>query len=133
MSTRADIIDLLDNATEKSLEKILEAAKTILREEKGDKVYTIEEIKAKAIPIAKKYGVKRLSLFGSYARGEADAQSDLDFLFDGKKLSGLFGYFSLVQDLEDEFGCHVDLVSDGISDKKFLADIKNDEVLLYEE
>ena len=109
MSTRADIIDLLGNATEKSLEKILDAAKKILREEKGNKVYTLDEIKAKAIPIAKKYGVKRLSLFGSYARGEADAQSDLDFLFNGKKLRGMFGYFGLIQDLEDEFGCHVSI------------------------
>ena len=131
MSTRADIIDLLDNATEESLEKILAAAKEILRAEKGDKVYTLEEIKAKAIPIAKKYGVKKLSLFGSYARGEADAQSDLDFLYDGgDKIRG-WDYFGLVYDLEGEFKCHIDLVEDGISDKKFLAEIKNDEVPLY--
>lgn len=133
MSTRADIIDLLDNATESSLEKILAAAKEILRTEKGDKVYTLDEIKAKAIPIAKKYGVKRLSLFGSYARGEADAQSDLDFLYDDINSKGMFAYFGFVQDMEDEFKCHVDLVSDGISDKKFLSEVKQDEVLLYEE
>ena len=133
MSTRADIIDLLDNATEKSLEKILDAAKEILRAEKGDKVYTLDEIKAKAIPIAKKYGVKRLSLFGSYARGEADAQSDLDFLYDKINSKGMFAYFGFVQDMEDEFKCHIDLVSDGISDKKVLSEVKQDEVLLYEE
>ena len=107
MSTRADIIDLLDNATESSL--ILTAAKEILREEKDDKVYTLEEIKAKAIPIAKKYGVKKLSLFGSYARGEADEKSDLDFLYDGGNFSG-WGYFEFVYDLESEFKCHIDLV-----------------------
>lgn len=33
-----------------------------------------------ARPLAKKYHVKEIYLFGSYARGEADAQSDLDFL-----------------------------------------------------
>ena len=131
MSTRADIIDLLDNATESSLEKILAAAKEILRTEKGDKVYTLDEIKAKAIPIAKKYGVKRLSLFGSYARGEADAQSDLDFLYDEINSKEMFAYFGFVQDMEDEFKCHVDLVSDGISDKKFLSEIQSDEVILY--
>ena len=135
MSTRADIIDLLDNATEKSLEKILDAAKEILREEKGDKVYTLDEIKAKAIPIAKKYGVKRLSLFGSYARGEADAQSDLDFLYDSGtgKIKSTLDYVGFIYDLEDEFQCHIDAVSEGIRDKAFLAKIKNDEVLLYEE
>lgn len=131
MSTRADIIDLLDNATEDALEKILAAAKEILREGKGDKVYTLEEIRAKAVPIAKKYGVKKLSLFGSYARGEADSQSDLDFLYDDINHNGMFAYFRFVQDLEDEFKCHVDLVSYGISDKKFLAEIQQDEVILY--
>lgn len=132
MSTRADIIDLLDNATEKSLEKILDAAKKILREEKGDKVYTLEEIRAKAVPIAKKYGVKRLSLFGSYARGEADAQSDLDLIYKGGNFRG-WNYLDFIYDLEEEFKCHVDAISDGISDKKFLSEIKNDEVLLYAE
>lgn len=42
--------------------------------------YTIDEIKTKALPIAIRYGVDELSLFGSYARGEADEKSDLDFL-----------------------------------------------------
>ncbi len=133
MSTRADIIDLLDNATEDMLEKILAAAKEIVRSGKGDKVYTIDEIREKAVPIAKKYGVKRLSLFGSYARGEADAQSDVDFLYDAEesKVKSLFDYMGFVEDLESEFKCHIDLVEDGISDKQFLTDIKNDEVLLY--
>ena len=135
MSTRADIIDLLDNATESALEKILQATKEILREEKGNKVYTLEEIKAKAIPIAKKYGVKKLSLFGSYARGEADEKSDLDFLYDkGKgKIQSTFEYIDFIYDLESEFGCHIDAVSTGIQNKKFLSEIQQDEVLIYEE
>ena len=95
--------------------------------------YTIEEIKEKAIPIAKKYGVKTLWLFGSYARGEADAESDVDFLIDGGKMRGMIKYFGFVLDLEETFKCHVDVVTTGISDKNFLAEIKNDEVLLYEE
>ena len=131
MSTRADIIDLLDNATEEMLEKILAATKEIVRAGKGNKVYTLEEIKAKAIPIAKKYGVKKFSLFGSYARGEADEFSDLDFLYDDINSDEAFAYFGLVQSLEDEFKCHVDLVSNGISDKKFLEEAKRDAVILY--
>lgn len=95
-------------------------------------MFTIKEIKEKSVPIAKKYGVKKLSLFGSYARGEADEKSDVDFLFEKGKILGL-EYFGFVNDLEEEFKCHVDLVSEGISDKEFLAEIKNDEVILYEE
>ena len=90
--------------------------------------FTIEEIKEKVIPVAKKYGVKKLWLFGSYARGEADAESDVDFLIDGGKMRGMIKYFGFVLDLEDIFQCHVDVVTTGISDKNFLTEIKNDEV-----
>ena len=133
MSVKADIMDLLDNATENSLEKIYDVVKKIINEEKGNKVYTIEEIKAKAIPIAKRYGVKKLSLFGSYARGEANSKSDLDFIYDDINSKEMFAYFRLIQDLENEFKCHIDLVSNEISDKAFLSEIKNDEVILYAE
>ena len=34
-------------------------------------IYTVEQIRHIATPIARSYGVKSLSLFGSYARGEA--------------------------------------------------------------
>ncbi|MEG0935713.1 MAG: nucleotidyltransferase domain-containing protein, partial [Clostridia bacterium] len=45
----------------------------------SDKVYTLDEIKAIASPIAQQHGVSALYLFGSYARGEATPASDLDF------------------------------------------------------
>ena len=96
-------------------------------------LYDIETLQKKAVPIAKAHGVKRLSLFGSYARKEADENSDVDFLIERGKLKGMIRYFSFVHDLENELGCHVDVVTSGISDKEFLAQIKQDEVLLYEE
>ncbi len=99
--------------------------------EKNKPRYTIEMIREKAVPIAKKYEVKKLSLFGSYARGEADDKSDVDFLYTKGKVLGL-KYFGFVNDLEKEFDCQVDLVSTGISDKEFLSELKNDEVVLYE-
>ena len=94
-------------------------------------VFTIDDIKRRTIPIVIKYGINSFSLFGSYARDEANEDSDLDFVMDDGDLKGL-QYVSLVQDLEDEFNCHVDVVSKGSSNKKFLNKIKNDEVLLYE-
>ena len=48
------------------------------------------------------------------------------------ELTGLIQYVSLVNALEKEFKCHVDLISKGSSNKKFLVSIENDEVLLYE-
>ena len=45
-------------------------------------IYTIEEIRNKVVPYCKDYGLKRLCLFGSYAKGEATDTSDLDFIMD---------------------------------------------------
>ncbi len=95
-------------------------------------IYSIEEIKRKTIPIVKRYGIKKLSLFGSYARNEAVDNSDLDFFIDKGNLRGLFQYYSLVNELEESFNCHVDLVTTGINDAEFLKQIHNDEVILYE-
>lgn len=95
-------------------------------------LYSMNEIREKSVPIARKYGVNRLGLFGSYARGEASPTSDLDFLIDEGQIQGLFQYMGFVLDLEDAFGCHVDVVMDGIEDKDFLKRIKKDEVVLYE-
>ncbi len=94
--------------------------------------YTIDEIKKKTIPIAEKYGVNKMCLFGSYARGEANDESDVDLLIDEGQIRGLIAYFGFVNDLEKELGCHVDVVMDGIEDKRFLALISKDAVTIYE-
>ncbi|MDR1676868.1 MAG: nucleotidyltransferase domain-containing protein [Deltaproteobacteria bacterium] len=45
-------------------------------------IYTLEQLKELITPIAKKYKLKSLWVFGSYARGEATEASDVDFLID---------------------------------------------------
>ncbi len=95
--------------------------------------YTIDEIKHKTTPIAKQYGISKISFFGSYARGEADDDSDIDFYIDKGKMRSLLQYYSFVDILEKTFNCHVDVVSTGIEDKAFLAKIMKDGIALYEE
>lgn len=95
--------------------------------------YTIDEIKKKTIPIAIQYGVKRMSLFGSYARGTANDGIDVDIYIDKGRLKSLIRYFSFVTDLEKALDCHVDVVTTGIEDREFLAAIQNEGVLIYEE
>lgn len=95
--------------------------------------YTIEEIREKAIPIAIPYGVETLSLFGSYAGGRADEESDLDFLIKKGSMKGLLSYCGMIAALEDAFHCRIDLViKNAIKDKQFLEEIGKDEVKLYE-
>ena len=85
------------------------------------------------MPVAIRYGVDALSLFGSYARGDADEKSDLDFLIRKGDMKGLLSYCGMIADLEDIFHCHVDLVmKNAIKDQKFYEEIERDEVKLYE-
>lgn len=53
------------------------------------KIYTIEELKAIIIPIAKKYGIQKVYLFGSMARGDGDENSDIDLRIEKGELKGL--------------------------------------------
>lgn len=96
-------------------------------------IYTIDEIRNKTAPIAKEFGVSRMSLFGSYARGEATDDSDVDLYIDRGKLSNLLQYFAFVDELENVLHCHVDVVTTGIEDKQFLSAIMQEGVLLYED
>ena len=96
-------------------------------------VYSIDEIRKKTIPVAKYHGVKSISLFGSYARGEATDKSDIDFYIEKGKITDLFKYYELIEDLEKLFKCHVDVVTTQIEDKTFLKKIMKECVLIYEE
>ena len=95
---------------------------------------TIDEIKRAVAPICERYGVERLSLFGSYARGEADDKSDVDLIvdkYDSKKLRG-FEWGGLYADMEEALGVEIDLLSRRSTRQKFLDKIAKDEVLIYE-
>lgn len=61
------------------------------------------------LPELQRFGVRRLGLFGSAARGEAGPGSDLDFLVEFEKKS-FDAYMDLKFYLEDLFGCPIDLV-----------------------
>ena len=95
------------------------------------RVYTIDEIKSIIAPIAAAHDVDRIYLFGSYARGEATASSDIDLRVDKGRLKGLFALGALYLDLEGALGKHLDLLTTGSLEQEFLQSIAEDEVLLY--
>ncbi len=95
--------------------------------------YTINEIKDRTAPIAKAYGIGQMSLFGSYARGEAKDDSDIDLYIERGRMKSLLQYFAFIDELESVLNCHVDVVTTGIEDKQFLSSIMKEGVLLYEE
>jgi predicted nucleotidyltransferase len=93
---------------------------------------TIEEIKAAVTKVGKRYGIKSAYLFGSYARGEAVEDSDVDIIIDRGKIDGLIELSGFRLDLMRELnGNEVDVVTVGGVRPKFLDLIKNDRILLY--
>ena len=97
----------------------------------SDKIYTLDEIRAIAHPIAQRYGIAALYLFGSYARGEATPQSDLDFRVDRGNLVDLLELGGLFSDLEDGFQKKLDVLTTQMLSPAFLNSIRSEEVLIY--
>lgn len=95
------------------------------------KRYTIEEIQAVVEPIARKYGVERVYLFGSYARGDVNDESDIDLRVDKGSLQGLFALCGLYTEIEEALQTRVDILTTGSLEEDFLSRIRDEEVLLY--
>ncbi len=88
-------------------------------------------IKRTVTEVAKRYGAARVWLFGSYARGEANPDSDVDILVDKGSMRGLaLGGF--LDELEHELQTTVDVVTLDSLDEGFRQNIQQDQVLLYE-
>jgi predicted nucleotidyltransferase len=58
---------------------------------------------------AAEYGIERMGVFGSVARGEQKEGSDIDVYYEGPAMN-LSGSVRLLEDLEKLFGTHVDII-----------------------
>ena len=84
----------------------------ILNDIKPD-VLSIKQIKEMIAPIIEKYGVKEVYLFGSYARGEANRDSDIDIYCEKGNIRSLYDEFDFIEELKTALGKDVDLVTIG--------------------
>ena len=78
-------------------------------------VPSTDEIRARLASLLpglrERYSVCTLSIFGSYARGEQTAESDLDLLVEFEKTPGLLAFVNMQHRLEDRLGVSVDLAT----------------------
>jgi len=75
------------------------------------KVYTIDEIADIIRPVAERYGVASVILFGSYAIGDADRDSDIDLYIETGNISDLIELSGFRLDLIDVLHKEVDVVT----------------------
>lgn len=95
---------------------------------------TIDNIKKAVIPIAKDYGLKRVYLFGSYAKGTATEESDVDLMIEkGDKRFTLLSLSGFRLDAIDALDIPVDVIIKGKDRTEFQNRIKESEILLYEQ
>ncbi len=64
------------------------------------------------LKLASQHGAHNVRVFGSAARGEADGDSDIDFLVELEPGRTLFDLGGLLMDLQDLLGRKVDVVTD---------------------
>lgn len=77
---------------------------------------TIPHIKGEILPLAVKYGVAKIDLFGSYANGTATEKSDVDFLVEFKvPVPSIFAVMGFKSEVESRLNHPVDVVTLPIS------------------
>lgn len=97
-------------------------------------IFSLDEIKERLAPIATEYGVNKILLFGSYSRGTADSESDLDFYIEDKgELHSLLELSGMILDLQECFGCEIDLLSGKIEDSALFNNILNEGVVVFDQ
>ena len=104
-------------------------------------IYSIGEIQKIVTPIAIKYELKAVYLFGSYARGVADESSDIDLLIDttSTSLTSLFKLGMLYSELQSVLNKELDLVTlssieqnmNKQSGINFMNEVEKEKVSLY--
>lgn len=75
-------------------------------------IYTLKEIREIIVPILSKYGISKIRLFGSYARGDATSKSDVDLYLDKGNIKTLMDLESLRLELIASLDKDVDIVFD---------------------
>ena len=136
VTSDADILAKLD-----SVENRQGYIKSLIREQmRKDEQMTIDTIRMLIQPIARKHKIRRISLFGSFARGEENRLSDVDLLIEGGDFRGLLEFSDMKDRFSEALGRNVDLVmaeamqkDQSRSGKRFRENVEKDKIVVYEQ
>jgi len=84
------------------------------------------------ITVLKNEGVKKIGLFGSYAKGKASAKSDIDLLVDFSKKKSLLDIVRIERELFEKLNKKIDLCTRKSISPYLIHSIKKQEMVLYE-
>ncbi len=98
---------------------------------------TINQIKKLTEPIFKKYKVDRAYIFGSYARGDFNENSDIDIIIEAKNIRSLLVIGAMLETLKQVLKKEVDLIEEECFnemddfEEEFYNNIKRERVVIY--
>jgi hypothetical protein len=93
----------------------------------------LAEIKEKSSSVLRSYGIQRASVFGSTARGEERADSDVDLLVRLGRPMGLISYTRFVNELKISLNRDVDVVTEDALNTHLKPFVMKDAQVIYEE
>ena len=83
---------------------------SVIEKDISNDVLTLSKIKKTIKPILNKYGITDINLFGSYARGEANTNSDVDIYCDKGNIKNLIEQGKMEDELEQALNKEVDVI-----------------------
>ena len=101
---------------------------------KQKKIYQINEIKSKLHPVFEAAPVYRAILFGSYAKGNATEQSDIDIVIDSKGELLNIDFYGVLEDITTQLNKRIDLfeISELSRSATICSTVEREGILLYE-
>lgn len=86
----------------------------------------------KIISILKNNRISRISIFGSYARGENNLESDIDIIVKFSEKKSLLEIVRIERELYESIGIRVDLLTEKSISPYLIDKIKREEKVIYE-
>ena len=94
----------------------------------------VRQFSPQLLLIARKYGISAIYVFGSVARGENTAHSDVDFLVEMQEGASLFGVAGFSYESEELLGVPVDVIPlsalPQVKDQKFVLNVQKEAIPL---
>jgi len=93
----------------------------------------MEELEIKRlVEVCRKHGIRKIMLFGSFVRGDAGPESDIDLIVEFLRPTGFLALVKLERELSEVMGRKVDLVTEQAISPHLRDRIQDEQQVIYE-